>query len=520
MSSQGLYRYNRTTNDFTIIKDVPSSSHVFAITEDKESNIWCGTKGEGAFFFNPLTKKSGSYKHVKDSKSLISNYINDILADSDNNLWMATEDGGLSKLTQNTGIFTSYTVRDGLPSNFLFRIIEDDEKKLWISTSGGLVRLDPQTKKIRKYSKANGLLNDQFNFNSGYKDSSGKIYFGSVKGLISFNPKTFVTDTFVPPVYITGFQVHNKELPIQKNSALEQSIHFTTKLSLSYNKSSFSIDFAFTLGSSGSGGRSFMEDVAQADNNNIFSAVIGGVIFNAANILLVAAIAIAGMAVAFPVGIGLALVIGVVVNYIANPVGNQLLLFGGVALIVIAIILNANAYRKMQSGNKNTSSKKGLLLSIVAGVLMGFFYKYVAAAMFTDFNVPEAGKLSPYTAVVFFSFGILLSNFLFNTLLMRKPFVGAPVSYADYFKGGVKNHITGILGGAIWCVGMSFSIIASGKAGPAISYGLGQGATVVAAVWGIFIWKEFRNAPKGTSAVLNTMLLLYLAGLSLIIAAR
>ncbi len=280
-----------------------------------------------------------------------------------------------------------------------------------------------------------------------------------------------------------------------------------------------SLLFAFTLGSHGSGGRSFMEDIPQADRHNIFSAIIGGIIFNAANILLVAAIAIAGMAVAFPVGIGLALVIGVIVNYIDNPVGNKLLLFGGVALIVIAILLNANAYRKMQSGNKNTSSK-GLWLSIVAGVLMGFFYKYVAAAMFPDFNVPEAGKLNPYTAVVFFAAGILLSNFLFNSLLMRRPFVGTRVSYSDYFKGGLKDHITGILGGAIWCVGMSFSIIASGKAGPAISYGLGQGATVVAAFWGIFIWKEFRNAPKGTSAVLNIMLLLYLAGLSLIIAAR
>jgi len=280
-----------------------------------------------------------------------------------------------------------------------------------------------------------------------------------------------------------------------------------------------SLLFAFTLGSSGSGGRSFMEDISQAGNSNIFSAIIGGIIFNAANILLVAAIAIAGMAVAFPVGIGLALVIGVIVNYIDNPVDNKLLLFSGVALIVVAILLNANAYRKMQSGNKNTSSK-GLLLSIIAGVLMGFFYKYVAASMFPDFNVPEAGKLSPYTAVVFFAVGILLSNVLFNSVLMRRPFVGLPVSYSDYFKGGLKNHITGILGGAIWCVGMSFSIIASGKAGPAISYGLGQGATVVAALWGIFIWKEFRNAPKGTSIVLNIMLLLYVAGLSLIIAAR
>jgi glucose uptake protein len=279
-----------------------------------------------------------------------------------------------------------------------------------------------------------------------------------------------------------------------------------------------SVIFAFTLGSTGNSGRSFLKDIAQADGDNILSAIIGGIIFNAANILLVAAIAIAGMAVAFPVGIGLALVIGVVVNYIRDPVGNQLLLFSGVALILIAILLNANAYRKMQSGNKSTLTK-GLLLSVVAGVLMGFFYKYVAASMFPDFKVPEAGKLSPYTAVVFFSIGILLSNFLFNTLLMKKPFMGVPVIFTDYFKGGFKNHITGIIGGAIWCVGMSFSIIASGLAGPAISYGLGQGATVIAALWGIFIWKEFRKAPKGTTALLNVMLLFYLGGLGLLIYA-
>jgi len=280
----------------------------------------------------------------------------------------------------------------------------------------------------------------------------------------------------------------------------------------------FALILAFTLGSTGTGGRSFLSDLAQADSKNIGSALIGGIIFNAANILLGAAISIAGMAVAFPVGIGLALVIGVLVNYAANPVGSQSLLFGGVALIVVAILLNAYAYRRMQSASKQTSVK-GLLLAVVAGVLMGFFYKYVAGSMFSNFSLPESGKLSPYTAVVVFSVGILLSNFAFNTLLMKRPFVGAPVGFDSYFKGGFKNHVTGLLGGSIWCLGMSFSIIASGKAGPAISYGLGQGATVIAALWGIFIWKEFRNAPKGTSGVLNLMLLFYVAGLGLLVYA-
>ena len=277
--------------------------------------------------------------------------------------------------------------------------------------------------------------------------------------------------------------------------------------------------FAFTLGSVGEEGRSFVADIEQADSSNIGSAILGGVVFNAANILLGAAIAIAGMAVAFPVGIGLALVIGVIVNYLDNPVGDSTMIFLGVALVAAAILLNAYAYRRTASQAGGVSSK-GLILSVVAGVLMGYFYKYVAQAMFPNFLVPEAGKLSPYTAVFFFSIGIFLSNFLFNSFLMFRPFAGTPVSYGDYFRGSLKNHLTGILGGAIWCVGMAFSIIASDKAGTAISYGLGQGATVVAAIWGIVIWKEFKNAPKGTSMILNAMLLLYIIGLGLIIAAR
>lgn len=280
-----------------------------------------------------------------------------------------------------------------------------------------------------------------------------------------------------------------------------------------------SLVFAFTLGSVGSEGRSFVADVQQADTASIRSAIWGGILFNAANILLGAAIAIAGMSVAFPVGIGLALVVGVIVNYLDAPVGNALMLFGGVGLVALAILLNASAYRKLSSITGGVSTK-GLVLSVIAGALMGLFYKYVANSMFPDFTQPLPGKLSPYSAVVLFSIGILLSNVVFNSLLMWRPFVGAPVTYADYFRGNLKNHLTGVLGGVIWCIGMSFSIIASDKAGPAISYGLGQGATIVAALWGIYIWKEFKGAPAGTNTLLNSMLLCYIIGLALIIAAR
>ncbi len=281
----------------------------------------------------------------------------------------------------------------------------------------------------------------------------------------------------------------------------------------------FTFLFAVTLGSMGENGRAFFEDLQQGSMENIQSAFIGGVIFNAANILLSAAIAIAGMSVAFPVGIGLALVIGVIVNYLDAPVGNPIVLFSGVACIALAILLNAYAFQKQSSGTTKTSST-GLVLSIISGSMMGLFYKYVANSMATDFTNPEALKLTPYTALFLFSIGIFASNFIFNSLLMRFPFRGDRVSISSYFNGNFRNHLVGILGGSIWSLGMSFSILASEKAGPAISYGLGQGATVIAAIWGIYVWKEFKNASSTTHRILQAMLVLYAIGLMIIILSR
>ena len=281
----------------------------------------------------------------------------------------------------------------------------------------------------------------------------------------------------------------------------------------------FSIVSALTLGSIGDEGRSFINDLKQADSANIGSALLGGVIFNAANILFSAAIAIAGMSVAFPVGIGLALVLGVILNYAVAQKGDAFLLFTGVALIVVAIILNALAYRRASASNKKVSTK-GIALSLIAGLLMSFFYRFIAASMdLENFESPAPGKMTPYTAVFIFSVGIFLSNFIFNTILIKKPIEGSPTSYAEYFRGNFKTHMTGILGGLIWGMGNSFNLIAAGKAGPAISYGLGQGATLVAALWGVFIWKEFRNAPAGTNNYITAMFLFFVAGLGMLIYA-
>ena len=280
---------------------------------------------------------------------------------------------------------------------------------------------------------------------------------------------------------------------------------------------------AFTLGSTGTGGRSFLADLQQADAKWLGSAFISGVIFNLSNILLVAAIDIAGMAVAFPVGVGLALCLGVITTYLSNKEGNAPMLGAGVVAIMIAILLDAIAYKRLSSGDKKTPVK-GIVISIAAGLLMGFFYKYVVAAMGQIdpvTNVLEAGKLSPYTAVVLFSTCLLISNFIWNSIMMVKPFTGAPVPFGDYFtKGNARLHFVGILGGMIWNTGMALSIIASTKAGGALSYGLGQGATMIGALWGVFIWKEFKGAPKGTNRLLGAMFLFYIIGLAILIASK
>jgi len=280
----------------------------------------------------------------------------------------------------------------------------------------------------------------------------------------------------------------------------------------------FSLLSAFTMGSFGQDGRSFIADLQQAELSSMGNALLGGVIFNLANILLVAAIALAGMSVAFPVGIGIALVLGVIVNYVGAPQGNPVFLFIGVAMVVLAIVLDALAYGK-KSKEKQKLTTKGIVLSVVAGVLMSLFYRFVALSMSENFVDPTVGKLTPYTAVFVFSIGILLSNFLFNTVLMRKPIEGEPVTYKMYFAGNFKTHLTGVLGGLIWCIGMSLNIIAAGKAGYAISYGLGQGATLVGALWGVFIWKEFKGAPKTVNIMLLFMFLFFLLGIGLIIIA-
>jgi glucose uptake protein len=279
-----------------------------------------------------------------------------------------------------------------------------------------------------------------------------------------------------------------------------------------------SLLLAFTLGSAGSVGRSFLTDISQADQQNLLYALVGGFVFNIANILIVVGIELAGLSVAMPVGIGLALILGVVVNYILSPIGNVGLLSGGVFAIFLAVVFSALAYRSKSTVGQAVSTN-GLVISLVGGFLMSFFFYFVARAMATDFASPAPGLLTPYTALVLFGLGVVISTPLFLPILRR--FTGkAANSTVRYGEVSTRNHGIGMLGGMIWCLGMASSLLASGEAGYAISYGLGQGATIIAVLWGVFIWNEFRGAPATSSRYLTLMGLCYVLGLVLIIAAK
>jgi glucose uptake protein len=280
----------------------------------------------------------------------------------------------------------------------------------------------------------------------------------------------------------------------------------------------FSLIAAFTFGSMGSEGRSFLADLSQAKSSGILSAMLGGALWNLGTLLLTAAIAVAGMSVAFPIGGGIGWVLGILINYIAQPSGNPVSLSIGSGIIVVAILLSMFSYKRLANQQKKPTLG-AIILSITAGILIANFYRFVAASLTPDFTISD-GKLTPYTAVVFFSVGAFISTFIYNPFFMRRPVSGSPVTFRDYLQGGMNKHLLGMLGGAIWCLGMTVSFMAVNAASPAISYGLSNSAPIVAALWGILVWKEFKDAPKGTNLMLSLMFLFYLVGLVFIVIAK
>jgi len=272
-----------------------------------------------------------------------------------------------------------------------------------------------------------------------------------------------------------------------------------------------SLIWALTLGSMGGGPNSFLANFAAADTANIGSAALGGFIFNAANLLLVAGIAMAGLAIAFPLAIGIAMVEGVVASYILQPKGDLVLLAAGVFLAVIAIIMDGRAYANLAGAGKVASSKS-VIICAVSGLLMGSFAPLVTRAM------TRGTPLTPYGTAVAFTAGAFLSCIVVNGYLMRHPIVGQPVAFSGYFQARGIDHIWGILGGLVWGTGGVFNFVAGGKLGVAIAYAIGQSSPMVAALWGILVWKEFEGAGGKAKGYLAAMFVSYV--LALVVIAK
>jgi glucose uptake protein len=274
-----------------------------------------------------------------------------------------------------------------------------------------------------------------------------------------------------------------------------------------------SLILALTMGSTGNDASSFLNNVRSADTNNIVSVMVGGAIFNLANLLLVAAIDMAGLAVAFPVAIGIALVVGVVSSYALQPKGNAVLLAAGVVCALIAVVMDGKAYGSLAIAGRSVS-KKSIIVCVVSGVLMGLWAPFVARAM------TNGNTLGPYSIAVFLTLGALLSCLIWNIYFMKRPLVGEPVSFAGFFSGPISGHALGLLGGFIWGIGMVFNLVAASFTGVAISYAIGQSAPMVAALWGVLAWKEFEGAPGKAKMYLVLMFVFYCLGISLVARAN
>ena len=270
-----------------------------------------------------------------------------------------------------------------------------------------------------------------------------------------------------------------------------------------------SLILGHTMGSTGHDANSFLNNVHSADSSNIVSAMLGGVVFNLANLLLVAAIDMAGLAIAFPISIGIALVVGVVTSYLLQPRGNAAMLGAGVACAFVAVVLDGKAYGQLAAGSKR-ASKKSIVVCIVSGVLMGIWAPFVTRSM------TVGNTLGPYSVAVFLTLGALLSCFVWNIYFMKKPLVGEPVAFSGFFTAPVSGHMLGLLGGAIWGLGTVFNLVAASFSGVAISYAIGQSAPMVAALWGVLVWKEFAGANRAARAYLALMFVFYVLAIMLI----
>jgi len=295
------------------------------------------------------------------------------------------------------------------------------------------------------------------------------------------------------------------------------------KLTTNWRFELFYYDFAIGIFAAGAliaatlgtlfGSPTCWENLAAADRSVIVLILLSGVIWNMANVLLVNGIALVGMAVAFPVAIGLALVLSTIGGYLVMPRGNPMLLAAGVAFVFAAVIVNSLAYSRATAERKQ-GSRKGLIACLLAGVLISTVGPVVGKAL------SARPQLGPYGITFLFTGAAFASTFPILYVFMHHPLEGSPTCAAGYWKGTGAQHAAGFSAGAVWTLGTALTWTAANQVGIALAMAIGQANPLVAAVWGVFVWGEFKGAPRRSKLLLVLMFALYVAGLMLLVSSR
>jgi glucose uptake protein len=301
----------------------------------------------------------------------------------------------------------------------------------------------------------------------------------------------------------------------------------------------FALIYALTTGNLGYDGFGFMDNVMNAGKREWASAAGGGVVFAFGNIMLMAAISAAGMALAFPLALGTALIIGAVLSWAASPGGNPLNLWAGGLLVVVAMVADASGYRALgrqrhealakagkARSTRRPSGVKGIVLSLFGGLLLG-----ATPMLLQKATVPDTG-LGPYAVWVFFGVGVLTTTLAVGMFLLNLSMQGEELSIAAYFKSTRRQHMLGWLGGAMWCTGAVASFVAiyantapgangglpagAAPVGPVPIYALAQSATLLAAIWGMLVWKEGKDGDFRVKAMMALTLVLFAGGVAMI----
>ena len=267
-----------------------------------------------------------------------------------------------------------------------------------------------------------------------------------------------------------------------------------------------------TAGSAGGFGLDFLDRFATAGMREAGLALLAGFLWNTGNIFLLNSIMIAGLAVAFTIGAVLAIMLGVGISYWAQPIGHPGWLLAGSVVLIVAACANAQAYRKL-GGVSSRHKSLGIALALAAGVLVGVFPPFIAGA------ITGPGALDSYVVSIYFMLGAAIATLIGMPILVARPFIGEPGSMKGYLQGRTSWHVMGLLAGAIWCIGTVANFVSAGLVGVAISWGIGSGAPMVGALWGILLWKEFKGADTYSRTLITVSLVLYTTGVVLVAIA-